>query len=319
MEKGKFLAISLVVLLPACATPYRPPTEPPPEEWTGESGWTVQAENVRVRDEGGHHPGDVLLEYPVKMRRTAVVVETVQTKNAYGRDFILPEGTKLFAANFKLTSGQAIDPIEWCAVLPHGVDGKQKGSDTACLFWESPTRARYKQDYRDGGFAFHPRMITANGMEGPVPRIKVQPVDFGVQIVSQLRVVRFDKKSVQLEEVLSDGAFESRIDSHSLRWDSNRKASYKDVVGEFELTASETYSSVQFAQLRRAPAPPIVRVCVDSAGALSGEPQIVVTSGRAQLDTAAIDIAKKGRYAPGQGNDGADCFKFKVRFDLREE
>src|SRR5689334_14468214 len=141
MEKGKFLVVSLLVLLPACATPYRPPTEQPPEEWTGASGWTIQAEYVKVH-EGTHRTGEVLLEYPLKMTRTAVVLETVQTKSAYGRDFIIPEGTKLFAADFKLSGGQAINPIEWCAVLPHGVDGKQKGSDTACLFWESPTQAR---------------------------------------------------------------------------------------------------------------------------------------------------------------------------------
>ena len=233
MRMWNRLAITLTVLLEGCATPYRPPTEPPPAEWTGDSGFEVQADTIKVY-EGARRPRDVLIEYGVQFRRTAVVLETVQTKDAYGRDFILAEGTKLFATNFTLTSQtgvwgnkqlrQSVDPIEWCAVLPHGVDGKQADSDTACLFWESPTQARYMQDFRNGGYRFNPEFIGTAGMPGPVPKIKVQPVDFGVAIVAQVRLVKVNAKRVELEVVMSDGTSERRTELNTLTWRDGAKA-----------------------------------------------------------------------------------------------
>jgi hypothetical protein len=311
MDKRTRLVISVLILLPGCTTPYRPPTERPPEEWMGGSGWTVHAERVKVF-EGVRAPGDVLLEFPMSFTRTGVLLETVQTRDGYGNDFIIPAGTKLFAMNFTLKGGQAIDPIEWCAVLPDGVDGKQEGSDTACLFWETPDRVLYKQDHRTGGFAFNPRMVGSSGVIGPMPRIRVQPVDFGVEIVSRLRVVSVDPKRVELETVLSDGTSAERTDRTTLEWNSTGKARYENVIGPFDLTASRGYSSVQFTQVVPEPGLPIVRVCVDSTGALSGEPEIATSSDSTAWDAAAINIAREGRYTPGGGNDGADCFKFRV-------
>jgi hypothetical protein len=313
----KNLLMGLFVLLPACTAPYRPPTERPPDEWMGESGWRVQSANVRVF-EGTRRAGDELLEYPGEFTRTAVVLETARTRDAFGHDFIIPGGTALFAMNFTLKSGQAIDPIEWCGVLPHGVDGKQKGSDTACLFWEAPTRARYTQDHRDGGFGFHPRMVGGTGgVAGPVPRIRVQPVDFGVEIVSRVRVIKVDERQVELETVMSDGQSEERTESRTIRWDGSGRASYKNVIGQFDLTASDEYSSVQFTQVAADPDAPIVRVCVDSTGGITGEPQIERSSGNVRLDGVTANIARKGRYAPGRGNDGADCYRFRVKVELR--
>jgi hypothetical protein len=316
MDKQKNLAVALLTVLAGCTAPYRPPTVTPPEEWMGSSGWTVKSDGIKVL-EGVRREGDVLLEYSMTFARTAVVLETVQTHNPYGHDFVIPAGTKLFAMNFTLKGGQAIDPIEWGAVLPHGVDGKQKGSDTVCVFWETPTRARYKRDDREGGVAFNPHMVVAGGVAGPVPRIEVQPVDFGVEIVSRLRVVKIDEKQIELETVMSDGSSEERTESRTLRWDGGGKASYENVIGQFNLTASDGYSSVQFAQVAPDPTLPIVRVCVDSTGALMGNPQIEMSSGNVRSDTAAINIARRGRYTPGSGNDGVDCFKFRVKFELR--
>jgi TonB family protein len=68
----------------------------------------------------------------------------------------------------------------------------------------------------------------------------------------------------------------------------------------------------------RGPAPPVVRVCVDSTGTLVGEPEIALTSGKPQLDAAALQIAKKGRYSAGEGNDGPNCFKYRMQFEFRE-
>jgi hypothetical protein len=257
MEMRKGVALLVLVTLQACATPYRPPTEQPPEEWTGDAGWEVLAATIKV-NEGTRRPGDTLMEYEVRPRRTAVILETVQTKTAYGKDFILPEGTKLFAENFTLVSytgvwgnkrvEQAIDPIEWCAVLPHGTDGKQKGADTACLLWETPTQARYQQQYRDGGFAFSPRMTTTSGMPGPVPKIKVQPVDFGVQILSKVRISRMSSKRIELEFIRTDGTSEQQIELRTLDWKEGRKASYGNIAAQFDLTASEDYTRVELVE-----------------------------------------------------------------------
>jgi hypothetical protein len=91
MDKRTRLVISVLILLPGCTTPYRPPTERPPEEWMGGSGWTVHAERVKVF-EGVRAPGDVLLEFPMSFTRTGVLLETVQTRDGYGNDFIISRG-----------------------------------------------------------------------------------------------------------------------------------------------------------------------------------------------------------------------------------
>src|SRR5689334_1885605 len=98
------LSIALIAIgLQACGTPYRPPTEPPPSQWTGASGWEPVADTQTI-SEGAHKQGDVLYEFVLKTRRTGTVVETVQTKTAYGKDFIIPKGTPLFAENFTLVT-----------------------------------------------------------------------------------------------------------------------------------------------------------------------------------------------------------------------
>jgi TonB family protein len=333
MEMRKGVGIVLLISLQGCATSYLPPAVPPPEEWAGSSGWEVPAETIKVH-EGSRRAGDVLVEYEMKPRRTAVVLEAVKMKTAYGKDLILPEGTKLFAENFTLVrrSGamgnqeakQAINPTEWCTVLPHGTDGKQSGSDTVCMFWESPTQARYMQEYRNGGFGYQPRVGTS-GMPGPVPKIRVEPVDLGVSIVARLRVVKLSSANFELEEILSDGTSEHRIGLRPIPWGKDgRKQLYRDLAGQFEFVASEDYTSVQFRETAssvadRAPGQPVVRVCVDSSGALVGEPQIATSSGKPQLDEAALQLAKKGRYKATEGQTGADCFKYRVRFELRDQ
>jgi hypothetical protein len=332
MEMRKGLALVLLVSLQGCATSYRPPAQQPPEEWTGVAGWEVLASTIKVH-EGARRPGDTLMEYEVRPRRTAVVLETVQTKTAYGKDFIIPEGTKLFAENFTLvTRGgwwgekeikQSVDPIEWCGVLPHGTDGKQKGADTACLFWEGPTQARYMQQYKDGGFAFSPRMHDTSGMPGPVPKIKVQPVDFGVQILSKVRIVKMSPRRIELEFLRTDGASEQRLELRTLNWKEGRKASYGNIAAQFDLTASPDYTSVDLVEstsslAARTSRQPVVFVCVDDKGALAEEPKISTSSGNARLDEAAIQLAKAGRYAAGH-QGGAGCFNFKVKFELKDE
>src|SRR6185503_8297789 len=208
-------AVSTVLWLQACATSYRPPIEPPPPEWTGASGWDIVPGSQKTY-EGPRGEGDVFIEYALKPRRTGTVVETVRTKSAYGKDIIIPKGTRVFAENFTFVTQagwagqqqnkQAIDPIEWCAVLPRGIDGKQSGSQGVCLFWESPTQVRYMEDYTVGGFGYDPDIYGTSGMPGPVPQIDVTPVELGVEVRSQLRIVQLDEKRIEIQQFLTDGA-----------------------------------------------------------------------------------------------------------------
>lgn len=64
---------------------------------------------------------------------------------------------------------------------------------------------------------------------------------------------------------------------------------------------------------------PVVRVCVDAKGALVGEPTVAKSSGNPILDVAALRLAKGGRYAPGKGQKGTNCFNFQEKFELKEE
>jgi hypothetical protein len=252
------LSIMLIATgLTACATPYRPPTEPPPAQWTGASGWEPVAGTQKIY-EGTHKQGDVLFEFVLKPRRTGTVVETVQTKTAYGKDFIIPKGTPVFAENFTLvTHGgwtgkeikQPIDPIEWCAVLPHGTDGKQTGSDTACLFWEGPNQARYMQDYRNGGFGYNPAYYDTSGMPGPVPQINDTPVDLGVEVKQQLRIVKLDDRRIEMQSYLTDGTSDRQISrERPAYWGKSR--SIKFTVGDmkFQLAPAGDPTTVQFAR-----------------------------------------------------------------------
>jgi len=254
------LSITLMAVgLQACATPYRPPTEPPPPQWTGTSGWEPVAGTQKIY-EGAHKQGDVLYEFALKPRRTGTVVETVQTKTAYGKDFIIPKGTLLFAENFTLvTQGgwsgnkeikQAIDPIEWCAVLPHGTDGKQTGSDTACLFWESPDRARYMQDFRNGGFGYNPAYYDTSGMPGPVPQIDDTPVDLGVEVRQQLRIVQLDNKRIEMQSYLTDGTSDRRISrERPAYWGKGKSIKFTAGGVRFEVIAADEFTTVQFRKV----------------------------------------------------------------------
>lgn len=62
-----------------------------------------------------------------------------------------------------------------------------------------------------------------------------------------------------------------------------------------------------------------VRVCVNEAGALSGEPAIEASSGNARLDAGAMNVARHGRYARSVQGDTpvGNCFRFRVNFRMK--
>ncbi len=65
-----------------------------------------------------------------------------------------------------------------------------------------------------------------------------------------------------------------------------------------------------------------VRVCADSNGRLTEPPQIARSSGIARLDDGALALARAGsghyRSTTEDGRPVADCYPFRVRFQLRD-
>jgi hypothetical protein len=62
-----------------------------------------------------------------------------------------------------------------------------------------------------------------------------------------------------------------------------------------------------------------VRVCVDEKGLRRGEPTIEQSSGNAQLDLGALNVARHGRYARAvQGSTPVPyCYRFHIAFRFR--
>jgi hypothetical protein len=333
MENRTGLGIALLVCFQAgiALAADKPSAGKLPKVWTGVAGWKVVSEGTRIQ-EGKRVPGDLLIEYQTAPLRMAVVQKTVQTKHADGRDFILPEGTKLFAENFRDPDGKKLlsqrdEAIEWCGVLPKGIDGKQDASATICLAWENPTTAMYMQDDRTGGFAYSPRVDRAKGAPGPLPRLKEQPVDLGVEVFGQMRLMKITPERVEVTKVLTDRVSELNDQEYLIPWEKARNAVVTSNGQRFDIYASWDYKDVIFRHLGPVPAPkppgvPIVRVCLDKDGAFKRDPEIVTSSGSAQLDEAALKVAKSGRYKAAKGTQAdevdPDCFKFRVQFQFKD-
>ena len=73
------------------------------------------------------------------------------------------------------------------------------------------------------------------------------------------------------------------------------------------------------SKLRLEQGAPIVQACVGADGRLLGDPVVIESSGSADLDHAAIEVAKNSRYtAATEGGKvlKQSCLKFKVKFAL---
>ena len=209
MLRAWILWAVVVCVLAGCATPYRPPSEPAPPSWTGEAG--VRVTGPVTFNSGTFEEGAVIGEYPIEFVRTGVIRETVQTKTAFGADFILPAGLPVYAMDFELYSSRAgyvqrdgkENPIEWCGVLPNGTDGQGEQPVGFCLFWETSERARYMQIYRS--FPYLPTGMDSSGMPGPMPIIDEQPVDFGVVLTNKVVISKLTKKWCTITTYVTDG------------------------------------------------------------------------------------------------------------------
>jgi TonB family protein len=62
-----------------------------------------------------------------------------------------------------------------------------------------------------------------------------------------------------------------------------------------------------------------VRVCVDERGIRQGEPVLERTSGDADLDRGALNVARHGRYARAvqAGEPVPNCYRFRITFRIR--
>ncbi|HWC63638.1 MAG TPA: hypothetical protein VG501_08450 [Rhizomicrobium sp.] len=243
------VAAGLLWGMTGCATPYIPPTGPIPPGWTGRSGRALVPGTTQVHL-GPLQAGGSVFESEIRFVRTGIVAESIQTKNAFGRDIIVPKGAKAYAVNYTLMRNgkvaQSIDPIEWCVILPDGIDGKGDGSQTICAFWETDQRTRYFEDFRIGGFRFNVdlRGGGASGMLGPVLQISEGPVDFGVTLKRQLRVLDFDNRGMRLAYVLTDGTDSDNEDVFERRWDDNPPFNIPDGSGRIHITPSADFKSL---------------------------------------------------------------------------
>jgi TonB family protein len=65
-----------------------------------------------------------------------------------------------------------------------------------------------------------------------------------------------------------------------------------------------------------------IHVCVDSAGRLSADPSVVVSSGSARLDQGALRLAQAGsghyRATTEDGRPVSSCYPFRVRFHFKD-
>jgi hypothetical protein len=245
------VALSALVLS-ACATPYIPPSGPTPPAWAGAFGVRPVPNSFHFV-EGRRGPGDAVAESRMVLARTGVVAETVETKTPYGGQLLIPAGTPVFAANYTLRTNygqiaQKTDPIEWCALLPHGKDGKRPTEETVCLFYENDHQARYMDGYGIGGYRFDPWLGTASGMAGPLPRIIEQPVDFHADIRAVVRIGKVAKGGVKFEELTVDGATSSQVEkAYTVHWDATGHIVLHIGGRTAVLTPTEDYAAVTLA------------------------------------------------------------------------
>jgi len=238
--------------LGSCAQRYHQPSTPPPSAWSGAFGLEMVPGTLKV-NAGTLRVGDVLIEHEARFKRTGIVVATVKIKDAFGGDFILPQGALAYAMNYSVRGPIAskIDPIEWCVILPHGINGKDTEPETVCVFWESDNRASYVETYIHDRRPFQTWFYDMHGMPGPVPVIAEQPVDFGKKFWFQLRILKIEDDGFRLEEVYSDG--KTRTDVNGLpfqKWPGKGNAITLKTFGQtLTVSAAGDFKSVQVIPL----------------------------------------------------------------------
>lgn len=231
-----FILITALALA-GCATSYRPPSGPPPVEWTGPIAGLRPADGATPTFHAGEHvEGSVLAEIDVTHARTARISEEVEYRSAYGGRKIIAAGTParaeqltLFVSNAYSTRSvnmnAAVDPIEWCTTTTDG--------EVVCIFWED-TQARYMDLYTSAA----PRLLVpydASGMPGPIPYIEEEAVDFGPPLQQRLIVRNINARGVELTLNVSQDGVVGRTGQLRANWNAiMRHSSFPGVA--FRLT-----------------------------------------------------------------------------------
>lgn len=198
--------------LTACASTYQVPVEEAPPEWRDDgTKLTLTAVDGTAEAFGGDvmSKGDVLLQFEVENLRTGIIEDAVSWKSPYGVEQSLPAGTPVYARQFSLSMQRTYNyvptgparnlnalnnPIEWCA---------PRENDAVCIFWEGPEKARYIAS--SGAVPQSVSLTSANGMEGPVPTIIEQEVEFDRPLEARYLITRINDKEMRLMGRLYEG------------------------------------------------------------------------------------------------------------------
>jgi|GEM_PF-5103201 len=233
--KGQ-LVLLCILTIGACATPYVPPSKQshPPQLWSGVAT-IARLPTSPVFVPGVKRQGDVLFEEHSDATRQGTIQVEIKYRDPFGKEITIPKDTPVHGEQFSLIRSyhnpskpngrenlnEQNDPIEWCYKIP---------TETACIFWESETRARYINMY-----ALSQRLIigvNASGMIGPMPVIAEGPANFGGPIVHKMVLTRIDDTGVEITPRLKDGSeverdFGNKI---SLAWQSQGELTYENFV-----------------------------------------------------------------------------------------
>jgi hypothetical protein len=181
MKASPFIVATLA--LSACATPYVPPAADmkPPPLWAG-TVEIVPVDGPPTGLVGVKKLGDAVFQQKLDVSRQGKITEEIRYKDPFGKDIIVPKGTPVHAQQMSVTRTTSYNyvptsrvdlnadnnPIEWCFKIP---------TETACIFWEGETRARYV-----GMIELSQRRFLGfqpSGMVGPMPKIVEGPNAFG--------------------------------------------------------------------------------------------------------------------------------------------
>ena len=212
-----------VVVLAACATTYRPPTEAAPPAWQGPAG-TELVEGSLTTNEGVRREGDEIARWQIRAVRAGVLAEPVTFRGGLGGEITIPAGQPMTAQQYSLVvssygtrtnENAQNDPTEWCV--------RDTGGQLYCVFWEAPDRARYNR-FRGALVQPAPSTSSTNGTTGPVPVVHESDAEVVGEV--SLRIDGFGQHGVRLVATTTD-ADGTEVGGY------NRRARYKNGAALF--------------------------------------------------------------------------------------
>lgn len=205
----KLMPLLCVATLASCASPYvaPPPDLKPPALWSGE------AKHITLSDSPGlirgiRKQGEVFYEERTDVTRTGTILDEIKYKDPFGKEIIIPKGTLVHAKQLSVMQTYSggytpttttnlnakNDPIEWCYSIP---------IESACIFWEGETAARYISMYaisRRNLIGFN-----ASGMRGPMPNIEESSTVYGGPIIIKFRISQISGTGIEITRTIQDG------------------------------------------------------------------------------------------------------------------